>query len=406
MATIRPFKAIRPPRDKAHLLASRSYVSYSDETLKEKLENNPYTFLHIINPEYKKKNKKSGIEKYQLVKEKFEDFLKSGNLIQDEKAAFYLYQQQKGKHIFQGIIAASSVQDYLNGSIKIHEHTITEREEMFKNYLDVTGFNADPVLLSYKGNFIIQSLINKISKSRAEYNFTTTNKVQHQLWKIFAEDEIKIISKTFSKIDKIYIADGHHRSASSALLAKKRKANKEANCNYFMSCLIDEKQLHIINFNRLVKNLNGLSSSDFVEKIKTKFEVSKISSTVFKPKKKDEISMYLNGKCYCLIAKEGAFKADCVSKLDPAILSNNILFPILGIKDEKTNKNITFESGTTPLSEIKNRVDNREFAVAFILKPIPIKTLKEVADKGKIMPPKSTYIEPKLRSGLTIYPID
>ena len=406
MATIRPFKAIRPPRDKAHLLASRSYVSYSDKALKEKLENNPYTFLHIINPEYKKKNKKSGIEKYQLVKEKFEDFLKSGNLIQDEKAAFYLYQQQKGKHIFQGIIAASSVQDYLNGSIKIHEHTITEREEMFKNYLDVTGFNADPVLLSYKGNFIIQSLINKISKSRAEYNFTTTNKVQHQLWKIFAENEIKIISKTFSKIDKIYIADGHHRSASSALLAKKRKANKEANCNYFMSCLIDEKQLHIINFNRLVKNLNGLSSSDFVEKIKTKFEVSKISSTVFKPRKKDEISMYLNGKCYCLIAKEGAFKADCVSKLDPAILSNNILFPILGIKDEKTNKNITFESGTTPLSEIKNRVDNREFAVAFILKPIPIKTLKEVADKEKIMPPKSTYIEPKLRSGLTIYPID
>ena len=406
MATIRPFKAIRPPKDKAHLLASRSYVSYSDETLKEKLGNNPYTFLHIINPEYKKKNKKSGIEKYQLVKEKFEDFLKNGNLIQDEKAAFYLYQQQKGKHIFQGIIAASSVQDYLNGSIKIHEHTITEREEMFKNYLDVTGFNADPVLLSYKGNFIIQSLINKISKSRAEYNFTTTNKVQHQLWKIFAEDEIKIISKTFSKIDKIYIADGHHRSASSALLAKKRKANKDANCNYFMSCLIDEKQLHIINFNRLVKNLNGLSSSDFVEKIKTKFEVSKISSTVFKPKKKDEISMYLNGKCYCLIAKKGVFKADCVSKLDPAILSNNILFPILGIKDEKTNKNITFESGTTPLSEIKNRVDNREFAVAFILKPIPIKTLKEVADKGKIMPPKSTYIEPKVRSGLTIYPID
>ena len=406
MATIRPFKAIRPPRDKAHLLTSRSYVSYSDKTLKEKLKNNPYTFLHIINPEYKKKNKKSGIEKYQLVKEKFEYFLKSGNLIQDEKAAFYLYQQQKGKHIFQGIIAASSVQDYLNGSIKIHEHTITEREEMFKNYLDVTGFNADPVLLSYKGNFIIQSLINKISKSRAEYNFTTTNKVQHQLWKIFAEDEIKIISKTFSKIDKIYIADGHHRSASSALLAKKRKANKEANCNYFMSCLIDEKQLHIINFNRLVKNLNGLSSSDFVEKIKTKFEVSKISSTVFKPRKKDEISMYLNGKCYCLIAKEGAFKADCVSKLDPAILSNNILFPILGIKDEKTNKNITFESGTTPLSKIKNRVDNREFAVAFILKPIPIKTLKEVADKEKIMPPKSTYIEPKLRSGLTIYPID
>ena len=404
MATIRPFKAIRPPRDKAHLLASRSYVSYSDKTLKEKLENNPYTFLHIINPEYKKKNKKSGIEKYQLVKEKFEYFLKSGILIQDEKAAFYLYQQQKGKHTFQGIIAASNVQDYLNGSIKIHEHTLTEREEMFKNYLDVTGFNADPVLLCYKATESIDSIIKKYAKSRPEYEFRTTNKTLHKLWLIYSADDIDNICNTFAEISDIYIADGHHRTSSSALLSKQKSAATENNCNFFMSFLIAENQLNITNFNRLLKNLNGLSVADFITQIKSTYTVKE--SVLLKAEKEDEIGMYLDGKCYLLRAKKGSYVDDCVSRLDPAILSNNILAPILGIEDEKTNKNISFVAGNTPIDEIKEKVNTGEYAVAFILKPIPIKALKEVADKGEIMPPKSTYIEPKLLSGLTIYPID
>ncbi len=404
MVKVRPFKAIRPTKDKAHLFATRSYLTYSKETLKEKLEHNPYTFLHIINPEYKKKYQKEGLERFKLVKQKLKEFEKTGILKKEEKKIFYLYRQHSQSHVFEGIIAACSVDDYINGIIKIHEHTITKREQMFTNYLNTTCFNADPVLLSYKEENGINNLIKSVSRTRAEYNFTTTNKVQHQLWLIDTQEDINLICKTFENIEKIYIADGHHRAASSALLAKKRNAKKDANSNYFMSLLIAENQLNIINFNRLLKNINGLSVTEFIDQIRNAYIVVESSSA--KGKKKDEIGMYLDGKYYLLKAKEGSYRNDCVTRLDPHILSNNILSPILGIKDEKTDKNISFVAGNTPIQKIKERVDNGEFAVAFILKPIPIEALKEVADKGKIMPPKSTYIEPKLRSGLTIYPID
>ena len=404
MVKVRPFKAIRPTRDKAHLFATRSYLTYSKETLKEKLEHNPYTFLHIINPEYKKKDRKKGFEKFKLVKQKFEEFEKSGILKKEEKKIFYLYRQHSRSYVFEGIIAACSVDDYINGIIKGHEHTITKREQMFTNYLNTTCFNADPVLLSYKGENRINDVIKSVSRTRAEYNFTTTNKVQHQLWLIDTQEDINLICKSFENIEKIYIADGHHRTASSALLAKKRNAKKDANSNYFMSFLIAENQLNIINFNRLLKNINDLSVTEFVEQIKNTYTV--VESSFTERKEKDEIGMYLDGKYYLLKAKKGSYRNDCVNRLDPAILFNNILSPILGIKDEKTDKNISFVAGNIPMEKIKESVDSGKFTVAFILKPIPIKALKEVADKGKIMPPKSTYIEPKLRSGLTIYPID
>ena len=404
MVKVRPFKAIRPTRDKAHLFATRSYLTYSKETLKEKLEHNPYTFLHIINPEYKKKDRKKGFEKFKLVKQKFEEFEKSGILKKEEKKIFYLYRQRSRSYVFEGIIAACSVDDYINGIIKGHEHTITKREQMFTNYLNTTCFNADPVLLSYKGENRINDVIKSVSRTRAEYNFTTTNKVQHQLWLIDTQEDINLICKSFKNIEKIYIADGHHRTASSALLAKKRNAKKDANSNYFMSFLIAENQLNIINFNRLLKNINNLSVTEFIEQIKNTYTV--VESSFTEGKEKDEIGMYLDGKYYLLKAKKGSYRNDCVNRLDPAILFNNILSPILGIKDEKTDKNISFVAGNIPMEKIKESVDSGKFTVAFILKPIPIKALKEVADKGKIMPPKSTYIEPKLRSGLTIYPID
>ena len=404
MIKVRPFKAIRPTRDKAHLFTTRSYLTYSEETLKEKLEHNPYTFLHIINPEYKKKDQKEGVEKFKLVKQKLKEFEKTGVLKKEEKKIFYLYRQQSRSHIFEGIIAACSVDDYINGRIKIHEHTITKREQMFTNYLNTTCFNADPVLLSYKEENEINNLIKSVSRTEAEYNFTTTNKVQHQLWLIDTQEDINLICKAFENIEKLYISDGHHRAASSALLAKKRNAKKDANSNYFMSLLIAEDQLNIINFNRLLKNINGLSVTEFINRIRNAYIV--IESSSVEGKEKNEIGMYLDGKCYMLKAKGESYKDDCVTRLDPDILSRNILSPILGIKDERIDKNISFIAGNIPIHKIKKRVDSGEFAVAFILKPIPIEALKEVADKGKIMPPKSTYIEPKLRSGLTIYPID
>jgi len=403
MASVRPFKAIRPTRDKANLVASRSYLSYSDETLKEKLEHNPFTFLHIINPDYKDEVKLKGVEKFNAVKEKFNKFKEAGFLITEPSESFYVYQQIHEHHTFEGIIGATAVDDYLNGNIKKHEHTLTAREEMFKSYLDTTGFNAEPVLLCHQENKIITGIIQQYKENRAEYEFATTNKAVHKLWLVNNTDDINTIINAFATIDDLYIADGHHRSASSALLAKESSKNKS---KHFMSFLIDENQLNIINFNRLVKHTNGLTSYELLKEIEKSFILVKKGGITFTPKAKNEIGMYFLGNWYSLNIKEDKLVNDCVSKLDPAILSNNILKPILGIKDEKTDTNIVFEAGTTPLSTLANKIDDGEFEIAFILKPIPISALKEVADNNRFMPPKSTYIEPKLRSGLTIYSLD
>jgi len=403
MAIVRPFKAIRPTRDKANLVATRSYLSYSDETLKEKLEHNPFTFLHIINPNYKDKIKQKGKNKFNAVKAKFNDFKEAGFLITEDTDTFYIYQQTNENQTFEGIIGATAVADYLSGNIKKHEHTITAREKMFESYLDTTGFNAEPVLLCHQKNTAITTLIQDYKATRAEYEFATTDKTIHKLWLVNSTKDINTITNSFASIDNLYIADGHHRSASSALLAQN---STKKNSEYFMSLLIDENQLNIINFNRLIKHTNGLTSYELIAEIEKSYTVIEKGSMPYSPTLTDEISMYLIGAWYSLVAIPTNIKQDCVSKLDPAILSNNILAPILNITDEKTNKNISFEAGTTPLSIIINKIDSGEYAVAFILKPIPISALKEVADNNRFMPPKSTYIEPKLRSGLTIYPLD
>ena len=399
MAIVRPFKAIRPTRDKANLVATRSYLSYSDETLKEKLEHNPFTFLHIINPNIKQK----GINKFNAVKAKFNDFKEAGFFITEDTETFYIYQQTNENQTFEGIIGATAVADYLNGNIKKHEHTITAREKMFESYLDTTGFNAEPVLLCHQKNTAITNLIQNYKVTRAEYEFATTDKTIHKLWLVNSTKDINIIINSFKSIDNLYIADGHHRSASSALLAQN---STKKNSPYFMSFLIDENQLNIINFNRLIKHTNGLTSDELIVEIEKSYTVIKKGSIPYSPNFTDEISMYIRGTWYSLIALPENIEQDCVSKLDPAILSNNILAPILNITDEKTDENISFESGTTPLSIIANKIDSGEYEIAFILKPISISALKEVADNNRFMPPKSTYIEPKLRSGLTIYSLE
>jgi len=399
MAIVRPFKAIRPTRDKANLVATRSYLSYSDETLKEKLEHNPFTFLHIINPNIKQK----GINKFNAVKDKFNDFKEAGFFITEDTETFYIYQQKNENQTFEGIIGATAVADYLNGNIKKHEHTITAREKMFESYLDTTGFNAEPVLLFHQKNTAITNLIQYYKVTRAEYEFATTDKTIHKLWLVNSSKDINIIINSFKSIDNLYIADGHHRSASSALLAQN---STKKNSSYFMSFLIDENQLNIINFNRLIKHTNGLTSYELIAEIKKSYTVIEKGSIPYSPNFTDEISMYIRGTWYSLVALPKNIEQDCVSRLDPAILSNNILAPILNITDEKTDENISFESGTTPLSQIAKKIDSGEYEIAFILKPISISALKEVADKNRFMPPKSTYIEPKLRSGLTIYSLE
>ena len=274
---------------------------------------------------------------------------------------------------------------------------------MFKSYLDTTGFNAEPVLLCHQKNTAITNLIQNYKVTRAEYEFATTDKTIHKLWLVNSTKDINIIINSFKSIDNLYIADGHHRSASSALLAQN---STKKNSPYFMSFLIDENQLNIINFNRLIKHTNGLTSYELIAEIEKSYTVIEKGSIPYSPTFTDEISMYIRGTWYSLVALPENIEQDCVSRLDPAILSNNILAPILNITDEKTDKNISFESGTTPLSKIAKKIDSGEYEIAFILKPISISALKEVADNNRFMPPKSTYIEPKLRSGLTIYSLE
>tara|TARA_B100000963_G_scaffold69031_2_gene57290 strand:- start:11487 stop:12686 length:1200 start_codon:yes stop_codon:yes gene_type:complete len=399
MVKISAFKAIRPVRDKASLVASRSYLTYSENTIKEKLDNNPYTFLHIINTEYKKKNKQNDKQKFLKIKEKFTEFVDKKILIRDKTNCFYVYQQKNELKTYTGIIGAAAVKDYLSGKIKKHELTLKKREEKFCNYLKLAGFNAEPVLLCYKENSNINNIIQKYILSRAEYEFTTTDKSLHKLWIINNNDDIKKISKEFKKIDDLYIADGHHRTASSALLSK---ASKTESSSYFMSYLLSEKQLNILSFNRLIKSLNNLTAKNFICKIREKFNVVERSSHCSSTQK-NQFSMYLENQWYSISLKKNYNKNS--NKLDPSILSFYILKPILNIIDERTDKNITFVEGNVPTKELKKQVDNSNYKVAFILKPIIIDDIKKIADKGDTLPPKSTYVEPKLRSGLTIYPI-
>ena len=402
MIKIRPFKAFRPTRDKANLVASRSYLTYSNETIKEKLNHNPYTFLHIINPDYTFNKKTTGINKFKLIKEKFNEFVNEGILKKDKVASYYIYQKSNKKNTFTGIISAVSIKDYLDNRIRKHEKTLAKREKMFCDYLDTTGFNAEPVLLSHKPNYEINNIINKYINNRPEYEFTTTNRALHKLWLVNAPIDIKKITNAFKKIEYLYIADGHHRCASSALLSKQKKSETS---QYFMSYLIDENQLNILNFNRLIRSLKNLTPQQLLNKIKNNYIVTKKSVRCYTPNLENEISMYLNNQWYSLIVKKENHTS-ISSNLDPSILSNNILKPILNIIDERTDKNISFLNGNIPLYTIKEKVDNGEYAVAFILKPISMNSIKQVADNNETLPPKSTYVEPKLRSGLTIYPIE
>ena len=409
MAKIKAFKAIRPTRDKAPLVASRSYLSYSENTLREKLLNNPYTFLHIINPESSSNSPLlEGVEKFKMIKNTYKSFCEQGVFLTETNPCLYIYQQVKEGTSYTGIIAASSVDDYLDGRIKIHEQTISKREEMFSNYLEHTGFNAEPVLLSYSKVPRVNDLLALYMKERSEYEFTSTNRVLHKLWLIEKESDIKELQDIFDTIDSVYIADGHHRSASSALYCKKRRAASEKTDgteahNYFMSFLIDDEQLSICDFNRLITDLNGLSIENYLASIAKVYVVDK-QEGLYKPKRKDEISMYLNKTWYSLVARKHTFDAsDCVENLDPAILSKNILNPIHGIADIRNDKRIEFLDGKQGLKGLELAVDSGKYSVAFALKPITFEQLKQVADQNQIMPPKSTYIEPKLRSGLTIY---
>ena len=407
MSKLHPFKAVRPTRDKAHLVATRPLASYKKHILKAKLEENPYTFIHIIHPEVDKttKTKANSPERFQAVKKRFESFVEEGILFQDQEEALYVYRQTKDGHCFTGVIGGASVQEYEEDKIKKHEATLTSREEMFTNYLDIVGFNAEPVLMSYEPSDAIEQFLETATKERPEYEFSTTDYIKHELWVLSPEQTASVI-RLFEAIPALYIADGHHRSASSARLAEKRAGSPFANPFYFLAFLIDERRLQILEFNRLVKTLNGHNPESFLEALKPKFEIVALKEAR-KPLTEHEITCYLKGKWYAFSCKaETINTTDPVASLDAQILTDAILSPVLNIKDLKTDENISFISGAEGLGAIVSAVDKGLAEAGFVLFPVRMEQVKAVADHKLIMPPKSTWVEPKIRSGLTIYMIN
>ncbi len=408
MIKIKPFKAIRPPRDKAYLVATRSYLSYNDEELDEKLVNNPYTFLHVINPTEGRKLP-FGKEKYKLVKQAFADFQAQQIFLTDPSPAYYMYRQVKEGNEYIGLIAAVCVEDYKAGKIKKHEKTLTQRERMFTDYLQETAFNAEPVLLTYKDDFRLSALFADYIRLRAEYEFTSTDKVLHQMWLIESKEHHALIKKVFDGQEALYIADGHHRSSSSTALAKRNIAEGLGlkGADHFMAFLIGEDQMKIYEFNRLVKGLNGLTIPELLQNLAPKFLIEPIHDSVYKPDHLHEIGMYVDKKWYKLVPRTGTFDPQHpVKHLDADILSENILKPILGIVNLKTDTRVGFLPGTEGVEALKEKVHSKAYDIAFTLAPANIAQIKQVADAKKTMPPKSTYVEPKLRSGLIVYPID
>jgi len=405
MAIIRPFKGIRPAKDKVHLVASRSVDAYSSAQLASRLTENPYTFLHIIKPEFKEKvrSKPGSPELLQKIKKKFLQFIEEGTLCQDAEESFYIYQQIKDGKASTGITACANIWDYYNGVIKVHEQTFPDRVEKLEKYLEVCDFNAEPVCLSYPDNKTVDNIIAKIISSTPEYDFTTPDRIRHKLWKADDPKTVREITAAFEKVPFIYITDGHHRTASSALLGKTKKANNPNHTgnepyNFFMAVLFSESNLKVYEFNRIVKDLNSHSKDEFLKKLSADFSIEEKGLSSFRPDKKGKFSMYLEDKWYSLTIKNPSS-----GKLDVELLSELILAPHLGIHDLKADKRISCVSGTKGINALKKTIDSGKATVGFGLYPVMVSDIINMADAGITMPPKSTWVEPKTGSGLVIY---
>lgn len=416
MAKIIPFKAVRPTADKVSLVTCRTYDDYSSSELVAWLNFNPYSFLHVIHPAFAHTQKITIDKRFKSVLHKYQDFKNEHVLISEEKPVFYLYEIQTKSQIFTGIIAGTSVEDYQQNIIKKHEDTLQYRVELFKDYLHQTGFNTEPVLITYPDSVEINTFISLRKKSKPIYEFSTTNKEKHILWKIDTQSEIDWLQEHFEKIPNLYIADGHHRSASAELLYEQDKHLGNKNLNYFMSFLIAESNVKIYEFNRIIRDLNGLTKDDFVKKLAENFIIKNKDQELWKPQNKFEFGMYLDGSFYALFYKHNNLVTSSLSSvtefkdeksvlenLDAQILYDTVLNPLLGIEDLRNDERIDYIPGKQSVSVIKDLIDEGEYEVGFMLYPTNISEIKTIADNNLIMPPKSTYIEPKFRSGLVVY---
>ena len=413
MATIRPFKGIRPPKELVEKVESRPYDVLSSEEARAEAGDNEMSLYHIIKPEidFSPETSEYDPKVYEQAARNFKKFQDKGWLVQDEKPAYYIYAQTMNGNTQSGYVVGALVDDYLNGTIKKHELTRKDKEEDRMKHVRVNDANIEPVFFAYPDNKVLDELINKYVKNSApEYDFIAPiDGFGHQFWVIADANDIDVITKEFAKMPALYIADGHHRSAAAALVgAEKAKNNPnhkgDEEYNYFMAVCFQASQLTILDYNRVVKDLNGLTSAQFLEKVAQNFEVQKMGKEMYHPTGLHNFSLYLDGEWYSLTAKKGTYDdADPIGVLDVDISSRLILDEVLGIKDLRTDKRIDFVGGIRGLNELKERVDSGEMKMALALYPVSMKQIMDIADSGKIMPPKATWFEPKLRSGLVIH---
>lgn len=414
MSVIKPFRGLRPKSDMAEKVASPPYDVLNSAEARKMAEGNPYSFLHINKPEI---DLPEGTDLYNEAvykkgKENISRLITDGILVQDKKACFYVYRQIMGNHSQIGLVAGASVEEYQNDLIKKHELTRAEKEEDRVNHVNYLNAQTGPVFLTYKAQPEIDAIINTIITRSPENDFTADDAIRHTLWVVENDDEIIALQDKFASLDCLYVADGHHRSAAASRVNDMRKSESAGHTgyeeyNYFLTVIFPDDQMYIMDYNRVVKDLNGLSTDDFLLTAKEKFDLKKIDASAEKPASKHQFVMYLEHNWYELTAKEGTFNPDDpVNRLDVAILMNNLLVPVLGIGDPRKDKRIDFVGGIRGLEELKRRVDSSEMQVAFALYPTSIDDLMAIADAGEIMPPKSTWFEPKLRSGLVTHLLD
>lgn len=415
MAIVKPFKGLRPPKNLVEKVESRPYDVLDSEEARQEAGNNEMSLYHIIKPEinFPKGTSEYDPRVYESAAQQFALFQKNGWLLQDNKENYYLYAQtMNGKTQF-GLVVCAAVKDYLNGVIKKHELTRKDKEEDRMKHVRICNANMEPVFFAYPDNPTLASIINRYADSKPEYDFIApVDGFRHQFWVITDDADIKTITEAFSKIPSLYIADGHHRSAAAALVGAEKAKNNPATTgkeeyNYFMAVCFPASQLTILDYNRVVKDLNGMTPEQFLTALSKNFVVTDMGTKIYKPQQLHEFSMYLGGHWYKLNSKDGTYNnQDPIGVLDVDISSRLILNELLGIKDLRTDKRIDFVGGLRGLNELKRRVDSGEMKMALALYPVTMQQIMDIADSGKIMPPKATWFEPKLRSGLVIHKLD
>ena len=411
---VKPFKGVRPPKEWVKEVASRPYDVLNSEEARSEAEGNEKSLYHIIKPEidFPVGKDEHDADVYEKAAENFRLFRQKGWLVQDDREMYYIYAQTMNGKTQYGIVVGAYVDDYMTGKIKKHELTRRDKEEDRMKHVRITNANLEPVFFAYPDRPELDEIVRRITSGAPEYDFVSEDVVGHHFWLVSDQKDINAVTRIFDSIPAMYIADGHHRSAAAALVGAEKARNNpnhkgDEEYNYFMAVCFPQSQLTIIDYNRLVKDLNGLTPEEFLQKLGKNFIVEPTGTEIQKPRGLHNFSIYLDGKSFSVTARPSIINDDDpIEQLDVTLTSRYILDEILGIKDLRSDKRIDFVGGIRGLGELKKRVDSGEMALAIALYPVSMKQLMDIADSGNIMPPKTTWFEPKLRSGIVIHILD